>query len=193
MTTYARIRAASTTMAPIPIGEAQVGSLFLDTTNNNALSFKSIVGDVAPVSFSVSVTDSVLIKRKQNKTGVMIPGGTPAALKPDGSMAPADSDGTNIQVVIGVTQGDTEHMDFGSVLLNGPNASGALAGLGFAPGDAIMLSSTPGVLTNTTAGIDPATMTIMKVGIADCASGVCSGIATDLIMEAEVISRPSGV
>jgi hypothetical protein len=56
-----------------------------------------------------------------------------------------------------------------------------------------MLSSTPGVLTNDLSSFDPETDVIMKVGIADCAAGVASATASDLIMVTDVISTPSGV
>lgn len=190
MTVYAAIRSSSSTMEPATPASAAVGSIFIDSTNSNALSFKNISGVVSVIGATSS--ENVLIKTKKNLTGSAIPSKTPVALMPDGSIAPADSDGTNIQVVIGIALENIDSGAFGTVMLNGPNAVGAVSGLGFTPGDAIMLSATPGILTNTQVGMDPITQTIMKVGVADCASGVCSGVATDLIMEAEVISRPDG-
>lgn len=190
MTEYATIRSNATMMEPTTPSRAQVGSIFIDSTNSNALSFKNISGLVSVIG-SVS-SDNVLVKSKKNNTGSTIANRTPVALLTDGSISPADSDGLNIQVVIGVTIEEITSGSYGKVMLNGPNAAGALTGLGFAPGDAIMLSATPGQLTNTQVGMDPLTQTIMKVGVADCASGAQSSNATDLIMEAEVISRPSG-
>lgn len=188
---YAKIKGSASTMEPSTPASAPVGSIFVDVTNSNALSFKSTGGTVITVG-AVSSSD-IMSKLKKNMSGFEILINTPVALKPDGSIAAADNDGLNVQVVIGISQETIAHDAYGRVMLNGPNATGAVADLGFVPGNAILLSSVPGQLTNTTVGIDPVTMTVMKVGIADCASGVCSATATDLIMEAEVISRPSGV
>lgn len=191
MTTYASFKGTSSAMAPVAPTAAPAGSTFIDSTNSNSLTYKSPSGALTVIGAATS--SDIMVKSKKNLTGVTILAGKTVALKPDGSIALADNDGVNIQVVIGITQDEIEHNAFGRVMLNGPNAAGALTGLAFVSGEAILLSSTPGVLTNTAVGLNPSTMTIMKVGIADCATGTCSGTATDLIMEAEVISRPSGV
>lgn len=190
MTTYASFKGASSAMTPSVPSSVPVGATFIDSTNSNALSFKSVGGSVTVIGESSS--SDIMVKLKKNLTGYAIASGKTVALKPDGSIVLADNDGSNTQVVLGVTMESIANDTYGRVMLNGANVPGAVTGLTFTSGQAILLSSTPGVLTNTAAGLDPATMTIMKVGIADCASGVCSGTATDLIMEAEVISRPGG-
>jgi hypothetical protein len=85
-----------------------------------------------------------------------------------------------------------DHNSFGRVLLNSANAPGALTGLGFTSGENVFLSKTPGALTNNAGDFDPNTDTIMRVGVADCASNTTGSAATDLIMTVEVYSSPGG-
>lgn len=114
----------------------------------------------------------------------------PVALKSDGTVVLADADGLDNQMLIGFALENISVGGKGVILLSNPNAVGVIAGAGFTPGDTIMLSKTPGALTNNLNIFDPNTDTILKVGIADCADGIQSAIATDLIMSLEVLSKP---
>jgi hypothetical protein len=110
--------------------------------------------------------------------------------KSNGRIIQADSDNPDGQQVVGVAlQAGATAGDLINVLCVGANLAGALTGLGFAPGEEIYLSEASGFTNNPnsfTGGDD----TIMKVGVADCAAGVASGTAVDLISFPEIIARP---
>jgi len=131
-----------------------------------------------------------ITKIKYNGSLALIPAFKPVALKSDGTIVLADADGLNTQVLIGFTLESIDVGNKGKVLLTATNAPGVLIGLGFAPNETILLSKTPGVLTNDFNSFDINTDTIMKVGIADCANDTQSSVATDLIMMTEVLSQP---
>jgi len=190
MTTYAKIKTTYVVLEPAPAASAPYGSLFNDSSNLNTLTNRDTGGVCTSVGASTSV--NVLVKSKKNMSGVVIPAYRRVALHTDGTIVLADSDNLTAMKDIGVSLDPISHNTFGRVMLNGANASGALTGLGFATGDSIYLSKTPGMLVNTSSGFDPVTDTIMRVGTADCADGDASALATDLIMTVEVYSSPGG-
>lgn len=190
-TVYAQIRTGAVVFDPQVPGVIPDGSLYLDSTNSNVLTTKTVGGSEQPIGTSSSA--DIMIKEKENKTGVTIAISKRVSIKSDGSICLADNDDPVARQSFGLTLESIDHLATGRILLDGPNAVGAIAGLGFTPGQPIMLSSTPGVLTNDLSSFDPETDVIMKVGIADCAAGVASATASDLIMVTDVISTPSGV
>jgi hypothetical protein len=190
MTVYAKIKTAAVVLEPTTPASAPAGSIFNDSTNGNAFTNKTTGGSVDQVGATSSA--DYLVKYKKNMTGATIPAYKRVALKTDSTIVLADSDNSVAMLDIGMSLDAIDHNAFGRVLLNGANAPGALTSLGFATGDHIYLSKTPGALTNSTSGFDPNTDTIMRVGIADCATGIASAVATDLIMTVEVYSSPGG-
>jgi hypothetical protein len=65
-----------------------------------------------------------------------------------------------------------------------------LVGLGFAPGDEIFVGETTGGYVNDIAPFTGNNDSIIKIGVADCAAGTASSVATDLILIPHVIARP---
>lgn len=173
---------------PAPASGAPNGALFNDTGSGNALTNKSMGGSVVPIGASSS--SDIFIKQKQNLSGVTIPIGKRVSLRTDGSICLSDNDDPLARRSIGLSIEEIADSAMGNVLLDGPSATGAVLGLGFAPGDNILLDSVPGGLTNNMSSFDPETDEIMQVGIADCAAGAASGVATDLIMVTAVVSSP---
>jgi hypothetical protein len=190
MTVYAKIKTSAVVLEPVTPASTPPGSIFNDSTNGNAFTNKTSGGAVDQIGATSSA--DYLVKYKKNMTGATIPAYKRIALKPDSTICLADSDDPVAMKDIGISLDAIDHNTFGRVLLNGANAPGALTGLGFTVGDNIFLSKTPGAFTNNASGFDPNTDTIMRVGIADCASNVASSTATDLIMVVEVYSSPGG-
>jgi hypothetical protein len=190
MPTYGKIRTTAVILEPTTPGSTPAGSIFNDSTNGNAFTNKTTGGSVDQVGATSSA--DYLVKYKRNGAVATIPAYKRVALKTDGTIVLADSDNPTAMLDTGMSLDAIDPSTFGRVLLNGANAPGALTGLGFATGDHIFLSKTPGALTNSASGFDPDTDTIMRVGIADCASNVASAVATDLIMTVEVYSSPGG-
>jgi hypothetical protein len=188
--TFAIFKTSAVVLDPIPASTAPVGSLYNDSSNSNVFSNKTTTGDNQQIGASTEA--SLMVKLKKNMTGVAIAAYKRVALHTDGTMVLADSDNVSAMLDIGITIDPVNTGSFGRVLLNGANADGVLTGLGFTSGQAIFLSKTPGGLVNDVGSFNPATDTIMRVGIADCANNVASGTATDLIMTIEVYSRPGG-
>lgn len=128
-------------------------------------------------------------KTMQNLSGATIPLGRPVAKKPDGSIAEAEAVKTGDTVVIGVALAAIANSDTGAVALIGQNVAGAVAGLGFAPGDPVYLADGGGY-TNDAASLNSSNDVILRFGYADCAEGTASNLATDLIIFPEVVSTP---
>lgn len=169
----------------------------IDTVRADLLTANIISGDTthAPTADAVfnlvlAASTSFTTKLKFNGSLAPIAAHTPVALKSDGTVVLADADGLDNQMLIGFALDLIPVAGRGRVLISNPNAAGVLAGSGFIPGETIMLSKTPGVLTNDRGIFNPITDTILKVGIADCADGIQSSIATDLIMSLEILSQP---
>ena len=190
MTVYGKIKTTAVILEPTTPASVPAGSIFNDSTNSSAFTNKTTGGTVNPIGATSSA--DYLVKYKKNMTGSIIPAYKRVALKTDGTIVLADSDNSVAMLDIGMSLDAIDHNTFGRVLLNGASAPGALTSLGFATGDHIFLSKTPGALTNSSSGFDPNTDTIMRVGIADCATNVASSAATDLIMTVEVYSSPGG-
>jgi len=188
--TFAQMKTTAVVLEPVSSGSVPVGSLYNDAANSGTFTNKSVTGDVQPVG--ASTASSVMVKMKRNSTVTSIPAYKRVALLANGSVCLADSDNPTAMTDIGLTLDVIAPTLYGRVLLNGANADGALSGLGYATGETIFLSKTPGALTNNANAFDPVTDTIMKVGIADCAGSDASSVATDLIMVIEVYSRPGG-
>lgn len=115
----------------------------------------------------------------------------PLCKAPDGKGYKSESDGTNRQNVHGIaleaSSGDGSIIE---VALISYNLVGAITGLGFAPGDKIFIGETPGSFVNDISGFTGSNDSILWVGWADCAEGIASSQATDLIYDFEVIARP---
>ena len=127
-------------------------------------------------------------KRMVNQSGALIPSGKMVSKKSDGSIVVADSDSLDGQQPIGVTSETIADSSDGLVITFGPNIPGILTGLGFAPGDTIYVSENAS-LTNDGGSFTGDDDSIIKVGIADCAEGVVSGSATDMILWREIVYR----
>lgn len=169
----------------------------IDTARADLLTSYIVSGDTthAPTSDAIfnlvlAASSSFTTKLKFNGSLAPISAHMPVALKSDGTVVLADADGLGTQMLIGFALDLIPVGGRGRVLISNPNAAGVLTGSGFTPGETIMLSKTPGVLTNDLGIFNPATDTILKVGIADCADGIQSSIATDLIMSLEILSSP---
>lgn len=188
-TTYAKIKTDVLQLVPVHQNAAPTGSVFLNKDNSNALSTKTTGGVTVQIGASAASAD-LMIKSKKNVTGVEIPAYQRVALLPDGSVCLADSNNAAAMTDIGVSMDPIPNDTFGRVLLNGANAQGVVLGLGYAPGDSVYLSTTPGALTNDPSVFDTDTDAVIRVGIADCATEEADGVATDLIMMFEVQSKP---
>lgn len=129
-----------------------------------------------------------LSKVMQN-SGTTIAAGKPVGKKPDGTIVLADSDGVNTQNFCGITSASMAPSATGIILIPGQNIAGAITGLGFAPGDSVFLNESGGY-SNTTSGFSGDNDTIWKIGMADCASGLASPTATDIIIMTEKLISP---
>lgn len=129
------------------------------------------------------------IKTMESGHPASMSAGTPIAKSTDGKIYPADSDNSPGKKYIGILLQPLNFGESGRVLCAGENVPGILTGLGFQPGDEIYVGETAGTYTN-----DPSTFSgldddIIRVGIADCADGVVSNMATDLIMVTDIVAR----
>jgi len=149
----------------------------------------SVVQNLDTVQISSSLGSSLLVKSMKNTSGVQIPLGAPIAKLADGGISQADSDAVGKQIWIGVANETIAINAFGQVVLVGPNIAGALTGKGFTPGDHIFLSQDGSYINDSTL-LTGGNDSLIRVGYADCADGVQSATATDLIMFAAVLSRP---
>lgn len=184
--TIARFKATAVVLVPITPAQAPNGSVFLDSTNANALTTKSPGGVLTP---NLGGTPENIFIKQMEASGA-ISAKVPVAKLPTGKIVAADSDAAGGQEVIGFALSATlADGDLVMVVLVGANLEGALTGLGYAPGDEIFLSETGGYTNdpNSFTGNDDS---IIRVGIADCAAGVASATVVDLIAFAEVIARP---
>jgi len=172
-------------IVPSTPASVPVNTLFIDSTNSNQATFKDGSGNVGVIG-AVSASNIFI---KQMQSSAIIPINTPVAKLADGKIVIADADGVNAQVYIGVTMGAAVVNGLVAVLLVGANIAGALTGLGFTPGQEIFLGENGG-FTNDTSTFTGDNDSIIRVGIADCASGIASAAVTDLIAFTEVVARP---
>jgi hypothetical protein len=179
-------KAKSVVLEPTTAASVPNGALYLDTNNANALTVKSTSG-VSSVIGAVPSASNIFIK--QMVAGMALSALQPVAKRNDGKIVAADSDAPTGQIFIGWVMAPTlMDGDLVNVLTVGANIVGAIIGGGFTSGDEIYLSETGGYTSSDTfTGGDDA---LIRVGIADCAAGIASGTAEDLIAFAEVVSRP---
>lgn len=147
--------------------------------------------------FEDSTIESTKLVSVGSNIKVMVAGeafdvGVPLSKRPDGRVVRADSDGIDRQNFCGTAKDASLGVDDEvRVTLIGPNVSGALSSYLFVPGEEIYMGENPGSYVNTAAAFSGENDSIVRLGIADCAEGVASVIATDLILFPEVIARPS--
>jgi len=160
------------------------------------LRFKSIVAGtnvtVSPVGDDLQISASgggQLTKQMENKSGVQIDTGKPVSKKSDGTIVQADSDSVDGQIFVGIAAANIPNNTIGTVWLVGQNIPGVISGYGFAPGDDVFVSES-GEYTNDPASFTGANDTITRIGIADCAAGVASPVAVDIITFAEIMVTP---
>ena len=179
MPDYAKMRGTSFVLPPsYPAIQGQ-GSIYVDGPNSNALTYRDHEVVDTPILGGVLTSTSVLIKRKRNITGSLIPANTVVALKNDGSICPVESDVVDNVNAIGTTRESIADGAYGAVLLLGASSPNVVDGMGFTSGDIIYASATSGVLTNDRNSIIGE---IKILGIADCATDVQSAVATDLLI-----------
>jgi len=179
------------------IFNALVSSNGGDTVGVNTSGLSNITGTTlseALASIDSQVTGggggtNDLRKIMENGDVSPIPAGKPLAKLANGKVVPADSDAAQGQAFCGVSQTILPLSGTGTVLLPGANVPGAIAGLGYLPGQDVYLSETGGY-TNDPNSFTGGDDSIIKLGIADCAAGVASALATDLVMFSEVLIRP---
>jgi len=157
-------------------------SVFVDSTNGNAATFKDNTG-----ATTVVTNPAASFLSKQMQAYGPIPVNSPVSKRTDGYIELADANAVGGMDLIGWnTQAAIAMGDLITVICVGPNLVGAITGLGFAVGDEVYVSETGGY-TN-----DPSTLTnmdaIIKVGVADCAAGVASATATDLVCFPDVVA-----
>lgn len=170
-------------------GDVPNNALFFDSTNSGQATFKNSGGSTAVIG-AVS-TSNLFIKQMQADQVLAI--NDPLAKKADGRVIKADTDlSADSQHYIGIAlQAAANIGDFINVLLIGTNLAGAISGLGFAPGEYIYLGETGGFVNQAgLAGFTGANDIIVRVGISDCAAGLASAVATDLIAITQIVSIP---
>jgi hypothetical protein len=186
--TVTRIKARSVVLEPSTPADAPNGSVFIDSSNLNTLSTKTTSGLVVPIQDVGAATTSLFIK--QMEADDAIPVRTPVSKLPSGKIIAADADAILGQKFIGYSLAAAAAAgEIINVLTVGANVDGAIAGLGFTPGDDVYLSPVGGY-TNNPADLSDLSNSVVKVGVADCPAGAASSVATDLIVFAEVIARP---
>lgn len=180
MATYAKFRSDAVILNPIA-DPSMPNTLFVNEADGK---MSTNTGSTAPISTGASYS----IKKMQ--AGETILAGKPVSKRADGKILAADSDGLGRQQVIGVSLDSIPTDTLGDVLLFAPNAPGVLAGLGFVPGQEIFIGEATGGYVDDITPFTGGNDSIVKVGVADCAEGVASAEATDLILISQVIARP---
>ena len=171
---------------PIAPPSVPNGSVFIDSTNANAASIKDTGGIVTPIN---AASSNIFIKQMQADGVISI--NRPVSKQTNGRVIAADSDLANGQDLCGFAlQAAAAPGDLINVLCIGANLQNAIVGLGYVPGDEVYLSESGSGFTNDPNSFTGGDDSIIKVGIADCAAGVASGVAVDLIVFSEVIARP---
>jgi len=148
----------------------------------------TVTDDANELVLSSTLGSNLMVKSMQNLSGSDIAAGSPISKKSDGSIMQADSDGLGSQSFVGIALAPILDGNLGNIALVGANISGAISGLGFAPGKDIYLSET-GSYTDDAGSFTGSNDSVIKVGVSDCPDGVVSSTATDIIMFSEVILR----
>lgn len=186
MTTYAKFRTDAVVFNPIDPTGLPNNTMYTDSTDSNLLKTKDNSGSLSPVSGSSSLFNKVM----QSGHDDIIPVGVPVSKTADGKIIPADSDAVGAQEPIGISMvAFPAFGDVGVIHLFAPNVTGVLTGMGFLPGQEIFLGETGGY-TNNPNSFTGDNDSIIRIGIADCSSGTASAVATDLIINTQVILRP---
>lgn len=157
--------------------------------SSGALSNKATTGSTSAIGQGSASTDSLFTKVMHNLSGVTIAANMPVAKKTDGSIISAAAGITGDMVLIGVAQAAIQNNSQGNVITIGPNVLGALIGSSytFYPGQAVYLNDQGGYTGDLTS-LSISTDALFRIGYADCAAGVASTTAVDLIMFAESVS-----
>ena len=124
-----------------------------------------------------------------NNSGVTIPALSAVSKRGDGGIMRADSDATGAKVYIGFAMSAIANSASGTIQLVGPNFAGVVTGLGFSPGDTVYISESAG-LTNDPNSFTNSDDVFQRVGIADCAAGVATAVAVDLISSPDLLAVP---
>ncbi len=189
MPVYAKMRGEALVLPTSYATGKPLGSIYVDGPASNALTYRDHSNVDTPLIGGSLDTAQVLIKRKKNLTGVLIPAEAVVALLPDGSIRLAESDVLTAITVIGTTLEPIAHDAYGSILLIGASAHNVVSGMGFSSGDIIYTGSEPGVLTNNIADVGGA---LRIIGIADCPTDIQSSVASDLILSTSPVSSSGG-
>lgn len=183
MPTFAKFKTSAVIFDAIPSASAPADSLF-KSSDSSTIVAKSDSGES-----NVSASQSSKLMQS-GYVGVILVN-TPLSKRADGKVVPADSDGSGTQQPIGFAAEQFAALnDIKSVKLIGTNIVSVLTGLGFAPGDEVYLGETPGTLINDAGSYTGNNDSIVRLGIADCASGAASATSVDLIACPQVIARP---
>jgi hypothetical protein len=179
-------KATAVVLEPVAPSAVPNGAIFLDITLGNALTVKSTSGLVDPIGTTTG--GNMFIKQMQ--TGGLFPINAPVSKQANGTIILADSDAVGAQEPVGFsTVASTGIGQLINVLTVGANIAGAVTGMGFLPGDEIFVSETGG-FTNNTATFTGLNDSYIRLGIADCAAGIASSVATDLIVSTQILLRP---
>lgn len=172
-------------LEPQAPGSVPANALFLDSTNANALSFKSSSSITEPVT---SPGASIFIK--QMEAGEAFTVNMPLSKRTDGKVVVGDADGVNGQKIIAYSlEASAGNGSLVNVLCLGANLVNAITGLGFTPGDNVFMGEN-GEYINNIVNLTGNNDSIIILGIADCSSGVASATANDLVVFTKVVARP---
>jgi hypothetical protein len=182
----AALRALYMVLDPVDPSQVPNGTLFLDSSNSNVLSQKSSTGVVSVIGAGGGGSNPFL---RQMVAGEAFTANKPLAIRPDGKVVLADSDGTNRKIFIGhsmqTSLGDGSVIN---VLCVTATLGGAISGLGFTSGQSIFMGETAGTYTNNVSTFSGSNDTYVKVGIALPPPGVAQAAATDLLIFTELIA-----
>lgn len=188
---FAKIRTGALVLEPVTPASVPPNSIFSDSTSGGDISSINISGEQEPIGSGGGGSPSTIFM-KNMLAAESFPANTPVSKRADGYIEPVDRDAANGQVPIGFAMTASTGLDsVVAVFLSGPNLPGILTGRGFAPGKEIYSSNIPGGMVDSTAGFNFETDAVLRLGISDCASGVVSNEATDLIISMEIVSLPS--
>jgi hypothetical protein len=141
---------------------------------------------VGQLSLTTGIGLCSLLKLKM--AGTNITAGEIVSLYSDGKVYPGAAAAMTGRREIGIAVQAISSGSYGLILLFGPTTPGVLTSLGFTPGEEVFISDT-GSYTNGSTGISGSGDTIARVGWADCAPGIVSGTATDLILNYQKIGE----
>lgn len=186
MSSYAKIRTDAVLFNPINPAGLENNSLLADFNDNNLLKTKDNSGNLQLIQSPLTLFTKVM---QSGFVGTIL-AGTPVSKTSSGKIIPADSDAIGGQEPIGITLVIFNALDdIGTIHLFAPNVQGVLSLLGFVPGEEIFLGEAGGYTNNPNAFTGD-NDSIIRIGIADCPSGTASVLATDLLINTQIILRP---